>query len=39
MSPFAAEIVNNLNMNRSIEPLLDATGRLEKHLSELWQHE
>ncbi|MDR2183579.1 MAG: ribose-phosphate pyrophosphokinase, partial [Clostridiales bacterium] len=33
MSPFAAEIVNNLNMNRSIEPLLDATGRLEKHLS------
>jgi len=39
MSPFAAEIINNLNMNRSIEPLLDATGRLEKHLMELGRYE
>jgi len=39
MSPFAAEIVNHLNMNKSIEPILDATGRLEKHLMELWQHD
>jgi len=39
MSPFAAEIVNNLNMNRSIEPLLDATSRLETHLMELGRYE
>jgi ribose-phosphate pyrophosphokinase len=39
MSPFAAEIINHLNMNRSIEPILDATGRLEKHLMELGRHE
>ena len=34
MSPFAAEVINNLNMNRSIEPILNATGRLAKHLDE-----
>jgi len=28
MSPFAAEIVNSLNMNLSIEPVMDATERL-----------
>ena len=39
MSPFAAEVINHLNMNRSIEPILDATGRLERHLAELWKHD
>jgi len=39
MSPFAAEIINNLNMNRSIEPLLDATGRIKQHLIELWKYD
>jgi len=32
MSPFAAEVINHLNMNRSIEPILDATDRLAGHL-------
>ena len=32
MSPFAAEVINNLNMNRSIEPILDATDRLANYL-------
>ena len=35
MSPFAAEVINNLNMNRSIEPILDATDRLSEHLRAL----
>jgi len=30
MSPFAAEIVNCLNTNRSIEPIMDATARLKQ---------
>jgi ribose-phosphate pyrophosphokinase len=32
MSPFAAEIVNALNMNKSIEPVMDATMRLMAQL-------
>ena len=37
MSPFAAEVINHLNMNRSIEPILDATSRLKEHLEKLWR--
>ncbi|MCL2234865.1 MAG: ribose-phosphate pyrophosphokinase [Defluviitaleaceae bacterium] len=29
MSPFAAELMNNINMNKSIEPVIDATTRLK----------
>ncbi|MCL2855447.1 MAG: ribose-phosphate pyrophosphokinase [Defluviitaleaceae bacterium] len=32
MSPFAAELINNINMNRSIEPVIDATTRLKNAL-------
>ncbi|MCL2619311.1 MAG: ribose-phosphate pyrophosphokinase [Defluviitaleaceae bacterium] len=32
MSPFAADLVNNINMNRSIEPVIDATSRLKEAL-------
>jgi len=35
ISPFAAEVINNLNMNRSIEPILDATHRLSQHIEHL----
>jgi ribose-phosphate pyrophosphokinase len=33
MSPFTAEIINTLNMNHSLGPVMDATSRLEKILS------
>ena len=39
ISPFAAEVINHLNMNRSIEPILDATARLTEHLYKLWSYE
>jgi ribose-phosphate pyrophosphokinase len=32
MSPFTAEIINTLNMNHSLGPVMDATSRLEKIL-------
>ena len=37
MSPFAAEVINELNMNHSIEPILNATDRLTAHIKALSQ--
>ena len=33
MSPFAAEIISNLNMNKSLTPVVDATSRLSDKLN------